>query len=178
MPGDGSRVCLGLGSNLGEKQRNLQCAVNAMGAFATLRAVSSLYRTAPVGYLQQDWFLNAAVMVETALAPVELLRALLEVEQRMGRVRDIRNGPRLIDLDILLWEGLQVDDEDLQVPHPRLVERHFVLAPLAEIVPEWIHPGTGRTIAAHLQALGVAEGVERLALGAWLEDQPAPRMAR
>ncbi len=162
-----SRVCLGLGSNLGDKQRNLARALDLMGAFVEVRAVSSLYRTAPVGYLQQDWFLNAAAIVETRLTPDACLEALLDVERVMGRVRGIRNGPRLIDLDILLWDGLRLDSAGLRIPHPRLVERHFVLMPLAEIAGGWTHPETGQLIAQHLEALGPAKGVERLDLANW-----------
>ena len=113
----------------------------------TLLAVSSLYRTAPVGYLDQDWFLNAAVCIETSLSPRDLLAELLAIERQLGRVRTVRNGPRSIDLDILLWEDLIVREDDLVIPHPRLHERLFVLEPLAEIAPNMLHPVLGMTIA-------------------------------
>lgn len=160
-------ACIGLGSNLGDKQQNLAEALRQIGKFATVSAVSSLYRTEPVGFLEQDWFLNAAAILRTGLDPAACLDALLAVELRMGRVRGVRNGPRLIDLDLLLWGDCTADLPGLQVPHPRLAERHFVLLPLAEIAADWIHPQRQMTVCALAEALGVASGVERIEAPDW-----------
>lgn len=110
---------------------------------------SSIYETDPVGYLDQPPFLNMVVAVETSLSPHELLARLLEIEQELGRVRTFRNAPRIIDLDILLFGQAVFEDPELQLPHPRMLERRFVLEPLNEIAPALVHPVTGRTIASH-----------------------------
>jgi len=146
-----AEVYLGLGSNVGDKRGNLRAALVLLcgdrDSNVTLIAVSSLYRTEPVGHLDQDWFLNAAVRVETQLSPRKLLNRLLAIERELGRMRTVRNGPRSIDLDILLWAGLVIKEDDLVIPHPRLQERLFVLEPLAEIAPEVCHPALGVSIA-------------------------------
>jgi 2-amino-4-hydroxy-6-hydroxymethyldihydropteridine diphosphokinase len=143
-------VYLGLGSNLGDKVVNLREALSRLGgprdSAVTLVAVSSLYRTEPVGYLAQEWFLNAAAHIQTKLSPRELLNRLLAVEEELGRVRTVRNGPRIIDLDILLWDDLIVNEDGLVIPHPRLHERLFALDPLAELAPNRRHPVLGMTI--------------------------------
>jgi 2-amino-4-hydroxy-6-hydroxymethyldihydropteridine diphosphokinase len=110
---------------------------------------SSVYETDPVGYLDQPAFLNMVVAVETSLSPRELLARLLKIERELGRVRTFRNAPRIIDLDILLVGSMILDEPDLQVPHPRMLERRFVMEPLSEIAPDLVHPITGRTIASH-----------------------------
>jgi 2-amino-4-hydroxy-6-hydroxymethyldihydropteridine diphosphokinase len=135
-----SRVWVGLGSNIGDKAVWLRKALVLLRNSSRLVRVSSLYRTAPVGYLDQDWFLNGVAEVETLLQPLAFLHSLLATEQALNRVRTIRNGPRTIDLDILLWEDQVIRQPDLTVPHPAMTQRLFVLAPLAESAPKQMHP--------------------------------------
>ncbi|RQD74350.1 MAG: 2-amino-4-hydroxy-6-hydroxymethyldihydropteridine diphosphokinase [Candidatus Syntrophonatronum acetioxidans] len=149
-------VCLGLGSNMGDREKNLKEAVKALDyhEHISVEKVSSLYETDPVGYTDQDKFLNAAVFCKTRLTPYQLLDYLQEIEKDLKRVRTVPWGPRPIDLDILLYDDLQLTDEPrLIIPHPRMTEREFVLLPLAEIVPEVIHPTTGKSIKKLLEEL-------------------------
>ena len=143
-----ARAYVGLGSNLGERERMLHDALDLLAQVPgiVLRAVSSFSETDPVGYLDQPRFLNAAAALETTLAPRELLAELLAVERRLGRTREgqLRFGPRTIDLDLLLYEDEVVDEHGLTVPHARLHERRFVLEPLAELDAELVVPGRGR----------------------------------
>ncbi len=134
-------VYLSLGSNVGDRARNLQDAIAALGC-AGVRAVrlSSTYETEPVDYLDQPWFLNCAVEAETELAAPDLLHALRGIEAQMGSEKLIAKGPRLIDMDILLYGNEVIDTPELQVPHPRMHLRRFVLQPLAEIAPNVQHP--------------------------------------
>ena len=143
-----AEVLLGLGSNLGDKAANIQEALRRIQDCGSIVAISSLWRTEPVGFVDQDWFLNAAAALDTTLEPFAVLEKLLAIEQAMGRVRARKNGPRLIDLDILLWGDLVLDEADLQIPHPRMHERLFVLAPLHEIRPRAIHPVLQLTVQA------------------------------
>jgi len=143
-----SPVFLGLGSNLGDRSSALEEAQRRLeghGYRTTQR--SSTWHTEPVGGPPQDWFLNAVLAGETALGPEELLQACLDTEGDMGRVRTEKNGPRLIDVDILLFEDTQREGPGLVIPHPRLHERLFVLAPLHEIAPALRHPVLGLTVA-------------------------------
>jgi 2-amino-4-hydroxy-6-hydroxymethyldihydropteridine diphosphokinase len=114
-------------------------------AISILRT-SALYRTSPVGVTEQDWFVNAVVVLYTRLAPQALLELMLEVEKSFGRVRTVKWGPRSLDLDILFYEDIQLDLPGFKVPHPLMSERLFVLAPLAELEPDWVHPGLGLTV--------------------------------
>ena len=148
-------AAIALGSNLGDREGNLREAVRRMGALGRVAAVSGFYDTEPVGYLDQPRFLNAAVLLETELLPVELLRRLLGIEQEMGRDRanSPPKGPRVIDLDLLLYGELVMQSAELTVPHPAMHERAFVLAPLAEIAVGMLHPVLHRSIGELLALL-------------------------
>ena len=128
-------VYLSLGSNMGDRERNISEAVRQIGTLKETKIgkLSSIYETEPVGYICQDRFLNAALLVRTGLRPDQLLFELQEIENRMKRVRTIRWGPRTIDIDILLYDNIRIDTPQLTVPHPRMTERAFVLIPLKEI---------------------------------------------
>jgi len=141
-------VYLSLGSNLDDRAKNLSDAIAAL-ANARVRVVrvSSVYETEPVDYLEQPWFLNCAVQVETELGALELLRALRGIETQMGSKKLIAKGPRQIDMDILLYGNEVIDTPELQVPHPRMHLRRFVLQPLAEIAPDTQHPVSHLSIA-------------------------------
>ncbi|HEX5521692.1 MAG TPA: 2-amino-4-hydroxy-6-hydroxymethyldihydropteridine diphosphokinase, partial [Longimicrobiaceae bacterium] len=130
-------MLLGLGANLGEAPRTLALALERLGAFVHLEVISSLYRTAPVGYAAQPDFYNLVAAGTTALEAGTLLEALLEIERALGRERLFLNAPRTIDLDLLAYGDLVIDTPALTLPHPRLHERGFVLVPLAEIAPAW-----------------------------------------
>jgi 2-amino-4-hydroxy-6-hydroxymethyldihydropteridine diphosphokinase len=133
-----SRAFIALGSNLEAPAEQVRAALAALADSPGVRLVraSSLYRTAPVGYLDQPDFINAVAELDITLSPHELLDTLMAVETRFGRVRTFRNAPRVLDLDVLLIDGVTLDDERLTVPHPRMHERAFVLVPLAEIAPD------------------------------------------
>jgi 2-amino-4-hydroxy-6-hydroxymethyldihydropteridine diphosphokinase len=134
-------VYLSLGSNLGERAKNLEDAIAELGRTSVqIVRTSSVYETEPVDYLDQPWFLNCSVEAETELGALELLRALRGIEAQMGSKKLIAKGPRLIDIDILFYGSDVIDTPELQVPHPRLHLRHFVLEPLAEIAPQFRHP--------------------------------------
>ena len=153
-------VAVALGSNLkssfGDREANLREAVRRIGEFGEVKAVSSFYDTEPVGYLEQPRFLNGALLLETELDPVTLLRDLLGVERAMGREREgpVAKGPRVIDLDLLLYGDSVLWSEELTLPHPEMQERRFVLEPLAEIAPEWVHPVLGMTVREMLERVG------------------------
>jgi len=134
-------VYLSLGSNLGDRAANLKAAIAALpSASLHVRRVSSFYETEPVDYLDQPWFLNCVVEGETDSRPIELLQALRAIESHLGSKKVFAKGPRLLDIDILLFGDLSLDTPELQIPHPRMFERKFVLAPLAEIAPQLQHP--------------------------------------
>ena len=150
---------IAIGSNLEEPEHQVRDAFEelAMLPQTRLARVSSLYRTAPVGFADQPDFVNAMAQIETALPPRALLEALLRIERRRGRVREFANAPRTLDLDIALYDEVTVDDPGLTIPHPRMHERAFVMVPLAEIAPDVIIPGRGRAadIAAKLDVSGI-----------------------
>lgn len=128
---------LSLGSNMGDREKNLFSAIVQLQKNKQIRIVkfSSIYETEPVGYLNQNQFLNAVIQVSTSLSPQELLKVCLKIEEKLGRKRKIRWGPRIIDLDILLYNQENIETEDLIIPHPRMFERAFVMIPLLEIEP-------------------------------------------
>jgi 2-amino-4-hydroxy-6-hydroxymethyldihydropteridine diphosphokinase len=137
---------IGLGANLADPTQQIRAGVQALAGLPQTRlaAVSSLYRTAPVGYADQPDFINAVAQLDTTLAPWALLEALLAIERRHGRVRAFVNAPRTLDLDLLLYGEAAVTEPGLTIPHPRMHERAFVMAPLAEIAPDAQVPGRGR----------------------------------
>jgi len=156
------RAFIGIGANLNDPETGVRCAIHALGQIPDTRLIasSSLYRTAPVGYLDQPDFINAVVELETSLAPSELLTQLLLIEQRFGRKRSTRNAPRTLDLDLLLYGDRDMCSETLTLPHPRMAERAFVLVPLAEINPG-VAIGRLGTVAQLLETVGV-DGVQRI----------------
>jgi 2-amino-4-hydroxy-6-hydroxymethyldihydropteridine diphosphokinase len=160
---DAHTVYLGLGTNLGERRRNLMEAIERLGEFIDVEMRSSIYETEPWGYAEQPRYLNMVVGGRTRLAPLELLGRLKGIEEAMGRqaVEAIRYGPRPIDIDILFYDDEVVDDARLQVPHPRIEERAFVLAPLADIAPALGHPRLGKSVAGLLEEVNTA-GVQRV----------------
>jgi len=158
-------VYLGLGSNLGDRMTNLRQAVTALAGFAAIEACSRVYETAPLYLTDQPAFLNMAVRIRTELAPTILLATLKDIERELGRVAGTRWGPRLIDLDILLYDGVVLHEERLEIPHPRLAERRFALAPLADIGAAAAHPLARRTVAELLAALPAADDVRVVAEG-------------
>lgn len=162
-------VYVGLGANLGDREATLRGAVRRLSELGAIEAVSSRYETKPVGYRDQPLFLNAVVRLRTDLTPDALLQGLLQIEREFGRVRTFANAPRTLDLDLLFYGGLIIEAPTLVVPHPRLHERAFVLAPLAEIAADLMHPRFGRRTADLLAALGETTGVRRV--GALTEGQ-------
>src|SRR6202165_687480 len=139
-------VYLSLGSNLGGRDANLRAAITELAeAGVRVTQVSSFYETEPVDFLEQAWFLNCAVEGETDVPALELMRALRGIELRMGSKKLVVKGPRLIDMDILLYGSETIDSPELQVPHPRMHLRRFVLVPLAEIAPHAVHPNLKKT---------------------------------
>ncbi len=139
-------VYLSLGSNLGDRAANLRAAIAAlveMGVRVT--RISSSYETEPVDYLDQPWFLNCVIEVETSLAPQALLHELRVIESQLGSKKEFAKGPRLLDMDILLYDDLAIELPELQIPHPRMLQRNFVLVPLAEIAPLLKHPSWNGT---------------------------------
>jgi 2-amino-4-hydroxy-6-hydroxymethyldihydropteridine diphosphokinase len=140
------------GSNLGDRKDHLDCAVRSLAIAGTVLKTSSCFETEPVGYLDQPWFLNQAIEIETFLIPSGLLLCCQRIETCRGRIRTFPNAPRTLDLDILLYGDLSVNQEDLVIPHPRLAERKFALAPLAQIAPDVAHPVLKKTIQTLLEA--------------------------
>lgn len=147
-------VYLALGANLGDRADNLRRALDALRHSFTVEAVSPCYETEPAYVLDQPRFYNLACRATTTLTPLEVLHRLRQIECDLGRVRALRYGPRVIDLDLLFYDDLILDLPELTVPHPLLQERAFVLVPLADIAPELLHPKLGLTVSALRNKLG------------------------
>lgn len=154
---------VGIGSNIGDRESHIRLALKELAAQPTMEIVtaSSIYETAPVGVTDQPNFLNLVVAVRTTLLPRELMDALLQIENKMGRVRTVRWGPRVIDLDLLLYGEVRIEGPELTVPHPRLRERSFVLMPLAEIAPTLVLPGGTETVEKLSEKLLLKPGESR-----------------
>src|SRR5690349_3167584 len=159
-------VYLSLGSNVGDRRAQLESAIEQLGAVGTVLRVSSFYETAPVGHVHQPDFLNCAVALETERMPRQLLAATMAIERGLGRRREAGQGqgggPRMIDIDILLFGSAVVDTAELVIPHPALHERRFVLEPLAEIAPEVRHPVLKRSVREMLDALPSGQAIRKL----------------
>ncbi len=151
---------IALGSNLGDRQETLRSAIATLRQLGSVRAISSFYETEPVGMVEQPDFLNAVVALRTSLPPQELMAELLRMEQQHGRDRSasVPKGPRTLDLDLLSYGDVVMETTTLTLPHPSLAERRFVLVPLAEIAPHWLHPLSGKTAATLLSELSQRNG--------------------
>lgn len=154
-------ACIALGANIGEPLRQVEAGFAALAALPGTRLIakSPLYRSAPVGYADQPDFINAVAVIETTLAPLVLLDALLGIERAHGRVREFANAPRTLDLDIVLYGDTVMHDAGLTIPHARMLDRAFVMVPLAEVAPDARVPGHGlvRDLAARVDAASVAQ---------------------
>ncbi len=155
---------IGIGSNLGNKIAHCEKAISEILNLNHNRLISksSLYRTRPIGYTAQDWFVNGVIKIETDLEPIDLFRMLKNIEIRLGREETFRGGPRIIDLDLLLFNDRRIETEELRVPHPRLHERQFVLIPLYEIEPNLFHPVFKKTVGKLLGEIKEDQGVEKI----------------
>lgn len=147
----GELIYLSLGSNLGDRDANLVCAITGLPEIGVrVRRLSSVYETEPVDYLAQPWFLNCVIEAETSLKPRELLGGLQSIERKLGSQKVVARGPRIIDLDILFYGDEVIREAGIEIPHPRLADRRFVLIPLVELVSEFRHPVLGKTAAEML----------------------------
>lgn len=152
-------VYLALGTNIGERETHLEKAVQALNdhPLIQVKRVSSLYETEPVGFLDQAKFLNQVLECQVKLSPEELIQATQEIEKQLGRKKTFVNGPRIIDIDILLYERVELDAPELTIPHPRMHLRAFVLVPLEELAPDLIIPGVGKRVSECLENLAASD---------------------
>ena len=160
----GYTAYIGIGSNAGDKVLNCETAISEILKIDRNKLLgrSSFFNTRPIGYTAQDWFVNSVIKIETDLEPIDLYRMLKTIEIRLGRKETFRGGPRVIDLDLLLFDDRRIETEELQVPHPRLHERQFVLIPLSEIDPDLIHPVLKKTVGELLEEIKEDQGVEKI----------------
>ena len=156
---------LGLGSNIGERKKNLERAVDYISEECGIIAVSNIYETEPVGYLNQGWFLNSAVSIETSFSPTGLYNFCKSIESRMDRATSLKNHPRIIDIDILFYENISLKNDVLQIPHKGADKRLFVLVPLNDVAPDLVHPVLNKDISTLLRKnksrKGIREYLER-----------------
>jgi 2-amino-4-hydroxy-6-hydroxymethyldihydropteridine diphosphokinase len=148
-----AEVFLALGTNLGDRAQNLAHAREQLKDCVTINQTSTIYKTPPWGVVEQPAFLNQVMETSTVLSPIDLLSAVKNIEAELGRVPSVRFGPRLIDIDILLYDGLQLNSTELVIPHPRMFERAFVMLPLNEIAPDLVPPGQDNTVSEILNRL-------------------------
>lgn len=160
----GHLTYLSLGSNVGDRERNLREAIRRLGGLGHVVKISSFYETEPVEFTQQPWFLNCAVALDANDPPEQLMPALLKIEREMGRERLLKKGPRIIDLDILLSGDTTIESRELTIPHPAMHNRRFVLQPMAEIAPEAQHPTLKKTMDELLAELPPGPAVRRVVL--------------
>jgi 2-amino-4-hydroxy-6-hydroxymethyldihydropteridine diphosphokinase len=155
---------IGIGSNIGDKVQECEKAIAEILKVDhhKLLAKSSFFKTQPLGYAFQDWFVNGVIKIETDLEPLDFLRALKNIESQLGRTETFRWGPRIIDLDILFFDDREMKTGEIQIPHPQVHERQFVLIPLAEIDRNLVHPGLKKTIGEILEDLEEDQKVEKL----------------
>jgi 2-amino-4-hydroxy-6-hydroxymethyldihydropteridine diphosphokinase len=161
-PGSPKRVYLSLGSNVGDREAQLRDAQSRLSTAGRASKASSYYETEPVDFIEQPWFLNCVVALETSKTPPQLMNAILRIEEEMGRKRVQKKGPRSIDIDILLFGDAVIDSEGLTIPHPAMHQRRFVLEPLAELAPDLRHPALNKTIRELRDALPRGQAVRRI----------------
>ena len=156
-----AKVYIGLGSNLANKERNITRAINLIGKKSKILRKSSLYKTDPIGFADQDWFLNCVIKIGTDMLPEGLFSFLKSIEKKLKRENLIKNGPRTIDLDILFYEDKVIKSKNLIIPHPRMHKRLFVLRPFAEISPDFVHPTKKKNIKQLIQKIKSRKKVEK-----------------